>query len=117
MQNPTKATVERSGDLAILRFQGDIMSTSEEAILGTYVKLASGTRRIMLDFTAVPYLNSSGIALIIELLLAVRNAAQVVVCFGLTPHFEKVFRVLGLSKYTSLYPDQASALWALAERR
>jgi anti-anti-sigma factor len=110
----TKTKVEQSGDLAVMRFEGDITSTSEEAVLGKYNGLAAGTNKILLDFSKVPYLNSSGIALVIQLLMAANKAQQKVVCFGLSPHFVKVFTMLGLAKYTSLHADEAAALAAVA---
>lgn len=110
----TITRVEQSGDLAVMRFEGDITSNSEEAILGKYRELAGGTARIVLDFSKVPYLNSSGISLVIQLLMAAGKASQKVVCFGLSAHFVKVFTMLGLSKYTSMHPDETAATAAVA---
>ncbi len=109
MVMPTKTKVEQSGETAVMRFEGDITSASEEAVLGQYKSLAAGTTKILLDFTKVPYLNSSGIALVIQLLMAASKLSQRVVCFGLSAHFVKVFTMLGLAKYTSLHADEAAA--------
>lgn len=114
MVTPTKTKVEQSGDLAVLRFDGDITSHSEEAVLGKYNGLAPGTTKILLDFSKVPYLNSSGIALVIQLLMAASKVPQKVVCFGLSAHFVKVFTMLGLAKYTTLHADEAAARAAVA---
>lgn len=111
---PTKAKIEQSGDLAVMRFEGDLTSASEDAVLGKYNALAAGTSRILLDFSKVPYLNSSGIALVIQLLMAANKVPQKVVCFGLSAHFVKVFTMLGLAKYTTLHPDEAAARAAVA---
>lgn len=115
MVSPTRTQIEQSGELAVMRFEGDIMSSSEQAVMGMYRSLEPGTTKILLDFSCVPYLNSSGIALIIQLLKASSMEAQKVVCFGLTAHFVKVFRILGLAKYTSLHPDEAAARAAVAQ--
>ena len=109
MVTPTKTKVEQNGDLAVMRFEGDITSHSEDAVLGQYKALPAGTTKILLDFTKVPYLNSSGIALVIQLMMAASKVPQKVLCFGLTPHFVKVFTMLGLAKYTTLHADEASA--------
>ena len=114
MVTPTKTKVEQSGGLAVMRFAGDITSTSEEAVLGEYKSLAAGTTKILLDFTKVGYLNSSGIALVIQLMMAASKVPQKVVCFGLSAHFVKVFTMLGLAKYTTLHPDEAAARAAVA---
>lgn len=106
----TKARVERDGDIAVLRFEGDITSASKDAVLGAYQALDRAVvRRVLLDFTRVPYLNSSGIALVIQLLLEANKAGQPVECFGLTPHFQKVFTMVGLAKYTRLHDSEQAA--------
>lgn len=114
MVTPTKTKVDQSGDLAVMRFEGDITSLSEDAVLGQYKSLAAGTKNILLDFSKVPYLNSSGIALVIQLMMAASKVPQKVVCFGLSAHFVKVFTMLGLAKYTTLQADEAEARKAVA---
>lgn len=114
MISQTKTKVEVNGGVAVMRFEGDITSASEEAVLGQYRKLPEGTTSILLDFTKVPYLNSSGIALVIQLLMAANKVSQKVICFGLSAHFVKVFTMLGLAKYTTLLGDESAARAAVA---
>src|SRR3954447_15777388 len=106
-QAPTKAKVERSGSLVTVRFHGDITSTSKDAVLGSYEKLPAETKEILLDFSKVQYLNSSGIVLVIQLLTEANKSGQKVQTLGLTPHFQKVFTMPGLTKYTTLYLDES----------
>jgi anti-sigma B factor antagonist len=106
----TKAKVERNGALAIVRLDGDITSASREAVLGTYEGLPADVRGVAMDFGKVPYLNSSGIALVIQLVMEANKAGRKVAVFGLTPHFQKVFTMVGLAKYTTLHPDEAGAV-------
>ena len=96
----------------VMRFTGDITSTSQAAITGTYEALPATVKRILLDFSKVEYLNSSGIALIIQMMLAASKKGQQIVTFGLSPHFQKVFTMVGITKYTSLHPDEATACQA-----
>jgi anti-sigma B factor antagonist len=106
---PTKTKTEQSGGVAIMRFEGDITSASDDAVLGKYRALDEETKKILLDFSKVPYLNSSGIALVIQLMMAAGKASRKVVCFGLSAHFVKVFTMLGLTRHTTLAPDEAAA--------
>lgn len=108
-QPQTKARVEHNGPLAIFRFEGDVTSASEEAVLGSYQKLSPEIKDILLDFSKVQYLNSSGIALVIQLLMEANKTERKVETFGLTPHFQKVFTMLGLTKYTTLHPSESAA--------
>ena len=119
MQTETKSRVEQmttpaGHDVAVLRFEGDIASTSKEAVLGAYQGLPKETSKlILLDFTGVDYINSSGIAIVIQLLIEASTAGQKVSCFGLSAHFTKVFTMVGITKYSGLFPTQAAALAAL----
>jgi anti-sigma B factor antagonist len=97
-----------------LRFVGDVSSASKDAIVGTYQALDKALhQRILLDFKSVEYLNSSGIALVIQVLMEANKSGQTVAICGLTPHFTKVFTMVGITKYATLYPDEASALSSL----
>jgi anti-sigma B factor antagonist len=101
-------------EITCLRFAGDISSASKDAVVGTYQALdKAANKRILLDFKGVEYLNSSGIALVIQVLMEASKAEQTVAISGLTPHFTKVFTMVGITKYASLYPDEAAALAAL----
>jgi anti-sigma B factor antagonist len=97
-----------------LRFVGDISSASKDAVVGTYQALDKATdKHVLLDFKGVEYLNSSGIALVIQVLIEANKSSQTIAICGLTPHFTKVFTMVGITKYASLYPDEAAALAVL----
>lgn len=95
--------------ITVLRFSGDITSGSKDAVLGTYQSLPPSARRILLDFSNVEYLNSSGIALVIQMLMQAGKAGQSIQTFGLSPHFQKVFTMVGITNYTKLHSDEAAA--------
>lgn len=119
MQSDTKSRVDQLTSpaghaVAVLRFEGDIASTSKDVVLGAYQSLPKdSTKLVLLDFTKVDYINSSGIALVIQLLIEASNAAQKVYAFGLSPHFAKVFTMVGITKYAGLFPGEREALAAL----
>ncbi len=119
MQTETKSRVDQLNTHAghpvtVLRFEGDIASTSKEAVLGVYQGLPKDTAKlILLDFTKVDYINSSGIALVIQLLIEAANSGQKVYAFGLSPHFTKVFTMVGITKYAQLFANQDEALAAI----
>jgi anti-anti-sigma factor len=119
MQSETKSRVDQivspaGHPIAVLRFEGDIASTSKNAVLGLYHSLPEEeTKVVLLDFTKVEYINSSGIAIVIQLMLEATNASQKVAAFGLSAHFTKVFTMVGITKYANLYPTQNDALAAL----
>jgi anti-sigma B factor antagonist len=108
------ATSSAGSAVTILSFAGDISSASKDAILGAYHGLNGGAAKILLDFTGVEYINSSGIAIIIQMLLeAQKTGTQNIGIFGLSAHFQKVFTMVGINKYAALHKDEASALAAV----
>jgi anti-anti-sigma factor len=119
MQAATKvaqrtATAASGDTVAILSFAGDIASTSKDAMMEAYHGLDTSTTKVLLDFTEVGYINSSGIAIIIQMLLESHAAGhRSIGIFGLTPHFQKVFTMVGVAKYAMLSPDEATALATL----
>jgi anti-anti-sigma factor len=111
----TRTASTASGSSAtVLAFSGDISSASKDAILGAYHGLDDGVHHVLLDFTGVDYINSSGIAIIIQMLLeAGKTGTRTIGIFGLTPHFQKVFTMVGINKYAGLHKDEAAALAAV----
>ena len=69
----------------------------------------SGNGPVLLDFSKVDYINSSGIALIIQILMEADKTGRKIAVFGLTPHFQKVFTMVGIGKYAGLHKDEATA--------
>lgn len=97
--------------VTVLAFSGDISSTSKEAVLGAYHHLNGSDAAVLLDFTGVDYINSSGIAIIIQMLMeANKSASKQIGIYGLTPHFQKVFTMVGINKYAALHGDENAAL-------
>ena len=117
MQSETKAKVDEvvganGKSITVLRFTGDISSTSRDTVLGTYEGVGK-SRPVLIDFSKVEYINSSGIALVIQMLMEANKADQTIAAFGLTPHFQKVFTMVGITKYAALHRDEASAIASL----
>ncbi len=119
MQTPNKVSQvalksAQGHTVTALRYVGDISSASREPVLGAYQALDKAQHKLLLlDFSKVEYLNSSGIALVIQVLMEAAKSAQTVAICGLTPHFTKVFTMVGITKYSTLYADEAAALAAL----
>ena len=119
MQATTKVThhtaIAASGEeVSILAFSGDISSASKEAILGAYQALNGKAGKVLLNFSGVEYINSSGIAIIIQVLLEAQKAgSRSIGLFGLSSHFQKVFTMVGITKYATLYADEKASLAAL----
>jgi anti-sigma B factor antagonist len=117
VQTETKAKVDEilaadGRPVTVLRFIGDISSSSRDTVLGTYEGVVK-SRPVLIDFSKVEYINSSGIALVIQMLMEANKVEQKIAAFGLTPHFQKVFTMVGITKYAALHRDEATAVASL----
>jgi len=50
---------------------------------------------------------------VIQMMMEANKAGHTICAFGLTPHFQKVFTMVGITKYAKLYPDEGTAKAAL----
>lgn len=102
---PTTAPAE-----ATLRMRGDIDIAADEALAAAYAEaVATGAARLVLDFTGVGYINSTGIALIVRLLAEARRDHRDVVAVGLTDHYREIFRITRLSDYLTIVDETPSS--------
>jgi anti-sigma B factor antagonist len=105
------ASVRRRGGASVIDLEGEIGIAAVAELRAAY---AEATRRgadtILLNFDGVRYLNSSGIAVIVELLARASAERRTVAAFGLVDHFREVFRIARLSDFMGIYRDEDSAL-------
>lgn len=95
----------------IIDLTGEINSLAEQALNSAYEAAeAMGNDHIILNFTGVHYINSTGIALIVSLLSRARKANRQLVVYGLSDHYQEIFQITRLADYIAIHPDEASAL-------
>ena len=88
---------------ARLEMRGDVDIAADETLATAYATAASaGATSIVLDFTTVDYINSTGIALIVRLLAEARRDHREVVALGLSEHYREIFRITRLSDYLTI---------------
>lgn len=88
------------GQTAILKMKGDLTHTSEQRMNSAYDKAVRGKAKyLILDFHNVEYINSAGMSIIITMLTKAQEENRELAACGLTAHFQKIFNMVGLSKY------------------
>jgi len=111
--NHLSASVRWANATAIIDLQGDIYAFGEEALNNAYAEAnTKNPKTILLNFSGVSYINSTGIALIVGLLAQARKSGQRLFTTGLSSHYVEIFQITRLSDYMNIYPDEASALAA-----
>jgi anti-anti-sigma factor len=112
MANPSfDANVRSQNGLAIIDLHGEINSFADGALHDAYAEAESQNPPVvMLNFSDVVYINSTGIALIVNLLSKARKAGRRFVVYGLSDHYMEIFQITRLADFMTIYPDEVSAM-------
>jgi anti-sigma B factor antagonist len=115
MVEATVSTNVRTIDerVGVIDVAGSVTRKSEQALSDAYNK-ASGplTRAIILNFTALEYMNSSGIGLLVTLLVRANRQNQKLFAYGLSDHYRDIFGLTRLNEAIHIYDNEGLALAA-----
>lgn len=112
MENEFGATVSRTEGGAVVVMTGVVNRGAKEALESAYEEAVSLPGRVLLDFTDVDYINSTGIAVIVGVLAIARAEGRDVGAFGLTEHYREVFNITRLADFMTIYDDESAAVAA-----
>lgn len=97
--------------VAVIDLQGEINGFAEETLNNAYAEAERESPDvILLNFTDVDYINSTGIALIVTLLARARKSHVQLYSCGLSEHYVEIFTITRLADFMNVFPDEASAL-------
>ena len=116
MTEDTSTIVVRqpSDRVAILDIAGDVNSTSESRLMDAYTTAsAAGATALLLNFERMDYMNSSGIGLLVTLLVRAQRRGQRLDAFGLDDHYREIFELTRLDEAITVHADENAALAAL----
>ena len=107
MASMCKATTRALPGAAVIELSGEVDGSAAAVLTDAYQRAVTlgdpGT--VVLDFSAVDYINSTGIALIVSVLARARAERRKVVACGLSPHYREIFDITRLSDFIELFPD------------
>lgn len=100
---PFQAEVREDGDRRILILIGEINGLADAAMTAAYEQAqAASPTRIVLDFSRVEYINSTGIALVVGLLAKARAGHIPLTAVGLSDHYREIFTITRLSDFIEI---------------
>jgi anti-sigma B factor antagonist len=100
-----------SDTTSIVDIKGDITAAAEDELTTAYNDASSDrTRAIILNFTGLEYMNSSGIGLLVTLLVRANRQRQKVSAFGLNEHYLQIFQLTRLDEAIGICSDEEDAL-------
>lgn len=113
-QGAVVATVRRVGaQTSVVDVNGSITAQSESELMDAFTLASSGkTRGVILNFSGLEYMNSTGIGLLVTLLVRANRQQQQMMAFGLNDHYRNIFELTRLNEAIHIYPDENRAVQA-----
>ena len=104
--------MRRSNDTTILDCNGHIDIGTSPALRKTMLECMKGCDRLAVNLSAVRYIDSSGIASLLEVLKEARNNKKWFVLFGLTAGVREVLQLTRLTGVFEIYESEDEVLRA-----
>jgi len=106
-----KATIRELPGTTIIDLVGDVTNFADARLHSSFDSAsARGLKYIILNFAGVDYINSAGIASLISILAEARQRAQQLLIVGLSEHYRKIFRMVGVARYAEIFEPEPQAL-------
>ena len=113
-QQMNEILLEAQGTVTVLDIRGDITAFSESSLGEAYRKAsADGAQKLLLKIEKEAYINSGGIAVLIQVLAQTRRNSQVVAITGISEHFKKIFNMVGITKFAKVFESPEAAIQAI----
>jgi anti-sigma B factor antagonist len=115
MSKPTATmSVRKINDrTSVIDVHGEVTAAAENALMDAYTQASgTGTKSIILNFTGLEYMNSSGIGLLVTLLIRVNRQKQKLMAFGLSDHYRQIFDLTRLDEAIGICTTESEAVSA-----
>lgn len=104
-------STETSGDILIIKPQGLLNSNNAPDLEAQVLALVDeGARKLLLDFTALDYVSSAGLRVVLVLAKRLKKEGGHLVLCSMQPHVREVFDISGFLTILNVEPDRASAM-------
>ena len=102
-----EARVHDEAGTAVIELTGDVDRDAEATLDAAYSQVEQA-RMVVLDFSGVPYINSTGIAVIVGLLARARRNGQTLGARGLTDHYRQIFEITRLADFMTILDEEGA---------
>jgi anti-anti-sigma factor len=93
--------------LAVIDLRGEINAGAEHRLANAYAEaIEEDPATVLLNFSGVGYINSTGIALIVGILARARKERRALVAYGLSEHYQEIFEITRLSDFMRMFPTR-----------
>jgi anti-sigma B factor antagonist len=102
-----------SEKVSVIDIKGELTAFAEGVLMDAYGQASDGrVRAIVLNFEGLEYMNSSGIGLLVTLLIRVNREKQRLLTYGLSEHYQNIFQITRLDDAITIYDSEQEAIRA-----
>ena len=113
--NVTMTTRTLRNNVAVIDVEGEINAFAENVLMDAYNEATTGgAQAIILNFTGLSYMNSSGIGLLVTVLIRANRQKQRLLACGLSEHYQQIFELTRLNEAIQILESEDEALAAAA---
>ena len=102
-----------SNDIHIVAITGSLDSTTSPEAQKSIDSVLAGAKKVALDFSALDYISSAGLRVLLGAAKQLRASGGKLGMFGLNQSVREVFDISGFSSILPIYPSEAEALGAM----
>jgi anti-anti-sigma factor len=112
MDNTHKVSSDVISNIPVLIIEGDMTSDADHDVMRTYlqIKEAHSPKNLIINFERTNYINSAGIATLINIIQDIGETGGRISFVGLSNHFLKVMDIVGISDFVDTYGNDDEAL-------
>jgi anti-sigma B factor antagonist len=98
---------------SIIDVKGELTAFAEGVLMDAYNQASDGSvRAIILNFEGLEYMNSSGIGLLVTLLIRINREKQKLLTYGLSEHYRSIFQITRLDDAIGIHETESEAVEA-----
>ncbi len=113
----TEYRIRQLSNMTIIDLHGKLDAFAGDLWDRACAQIGQEVKTILLNFGGVDYISSTGIALVIGLIVQATKVGRRLLACGLSDHYIKIFQVARLADYISIFPDEAAALAGCLESK
>ncbi|OUC07410.1 hypothetical protein RY27_15095 [Litorilinea aerophila] len=113
MTTPSLPVRRLNGRTAVIDINGEVTAKSEDALAAAFADASTGVQAVILNFSGLEYMNSSGIGLLVTLLIRAQRQKQKLLACGLSDHYRQIFQLTRLVEAIGIYASGGEALGAV----
>ncbi len=112
--NTTVKSRKINASTSVFEIRGEVNAFAENIVMDAYTQAtASGAQTILLDFSGMEYMNSTGIGLLAALLIRCNHQQQRLLACNLPEHYQLIFEITRLNEVIRIFPTEAEAVKSL----